>query len=131
MRVIGTEQRRSTCTDRLLLEADGEVETSELLVLLLLLFARLVEHDVELVATAHVVEQFDRVGAERVAQLQVLVLEVLLALGQDAQLAAELEGREDRVDARQRYVRLGGETLTAATTRLRTRVGASERTRGN
>ncbi len=50
--------------ERLLRVLDGQVETRQPIVLLLGLLARLVEDDFELVATAHIVQQFARVDAQ-------------------------------------------------------------------
>jgi hypothetical protein len=60
--------------ERLLRVLDGQVEPRQPLVLLLALLARLVEHDVEFVAAAHIVQQLARVATERLGQLSVFVL---------------------------------------------------------
>ena len=96
-------------THRHLFVLDGEIEAGQSLVLLLVLLADLVEHDLELVAAAHVVEQLDGEGAEVGGQLQVLALEVLLALGQDLELEGHLERGEYGIDAGQGDVGLAAE----------------------
>ena len=123
---------------------DGQIETSKRLVLLLGLLARLVEQNLELGATAHIVQQFAHEQAQIVGQLQIFVLciyiifihllilyektnkkcqltnlKVLLLFGESAQLVAELERGEHGIDACERDVRLAGEAAVGVETRLR------------
>jgi hypothetical protein len=104
---------------RLLLVLERQIKPPEQLILLLLLLPDFVEHNVELVTTPHIIQQLDRVRAQRVPQLQVLVLEILLLVGQDVELVAQLERGQDGIHARQRDVRLGGEALVGVQPRLR------------